>query len=73
MYALWRPLEDVLPNPVVESTRTLRSSVRELLFQSGSQGKPTMAPEDRAYLRDYYEEPNRRLEEWLGRDLSHWT
>jgi hypothetical protein len=73
MYALWRPLEDVLPNPVVESTRTLRSSVRELLFQSGSQEKPTMAPEDRTYLRDYYEEPNRRLEEWLGRDLSHWT
>ncbi|MCS4119425.1 hypothetical protein GGP60_003123 [Salinibacter ruber] len=44
-----------------------------MFFQSGDQKKLPMKPADRAYLRDFYAEPNRRLEEWLGRDLSHWT
>ena len=72
-YSMWRPIKRRLPDPVLEQTRGFRSAIRSLLFQSGSQEKPTMAPEDRAYLQDYYEEPNHRLEEWLGRDLSHWT
>lgn len=72
-YALWRPVEHVLPASVLEKTRTIRSKVRSALFQSGRQEKPEMDPDDRAYHRDYYEASNRRLEEWLGRDLSHWT
>lgn len=32
-----------------------------------------MSLADRAYLKELYCEPNRRLEEWLEADLSHWT
>ncbi|MCS4136382.1 hypothetical protein GGP44_003060 [Salinibacter ruber] len=72
-HAMWAPVKSVLPKSVLEQMYGLRSSVRELLFQSGTQEKPPMKSEDRAYLRDYYAEPNERLEDWLGRDLSHWT
>ena len=34
---------------------------------------PPMNPETRARLAETFEEPNRRLAEWLGRDLSAWT
>ena len=72
-YAMWNPIKSVLPERILEKIYGLRSSVRDKLFQSGTQKKPSMKPADREYLRDYYAEPNRRLEEWLGRDLSHWT
>jgi hypothetical protein len=49
-YALWRPVEHVLSTPVLERTRTIRSKVRSVLFQSGRQEKPEMDPDDRAYL-----------------------
>jgi hypothetical protein len=31
-----------------------------------------MLPETRARLLRRFREPNRRLAEYLGRDLSHW-
>ncbi len=70
---LWEPVKSSLPERMVERLYGVRSSVRDLLFQPGMQEKPPMKPEDRAYLREYYAEPNSRLEEWLGCDLSHWT
>ncbi|PQJ35065.1 hypothetical protein BSZ35_11085 [Salinibacter sp. 10B] len=48
---------------------TLRSFARRVLFDTS---KPSMAEEDRAYLQQVYEDPNRELERWLGKDLSHW-
>jgi len=73
-YALWESIEERLGATVLEKTRWLRSAVRNQLFQSGTdQEKPPMKPQDRAYLQDLYREPNARLEEYLGRDLSHWT
>jgi hypothetical protein len=72
-YTLWEPIKSALPDRALEKMHGIRSSVRDLLFQSGAQEKPPMKPKDRAYLREYYAGPNRRLEEWLGRDLSHWT
>lgn len=72
-YKLWDPIKARLPEAIVQQLEGVRSSVRDVLFQSGTQEKPSMAPEDRAYLREYYQEPNRRLEGWLGRNLSHWT
>lgn len=72
-YAVWEPVKAVLPEAALDQMFGIRGRVRDMLFQSGTQEKPPMKPADRAYLRDYYAEPNRRLEEWLGRDLSHWT
>jgi len=34
---------------------------------------PAMLPETRAALVEQFREPNRRLAEFLGRDLSHWN
>ncbi|MGF1499202.1 MAG: sulfotransferase domain-containing protein [Elainellaceae cyanobacterium] len=34
---------------------------------------PPMRPETRQMLLERFEEPNRRLSEFLGRDLSHWS
>lgn len=72
-YTLWEPIKSVLPESALKKMYSVRSSVRDLLFQSGTQKKPPMKPEDRTYLQDYYAESNRRLEKWLGRDLSHWN
>lgn len=48
----------------------LRQFARRLVFDTS---KPSMRDEDRAYLQKVYEAPNRELEKWLGKDLSHWT
>ena len=34
---------------------------------------PPMNPDTRAHLAEVFEESNRRLAEWLGRDLAGWT
>ncbi|MGB6168153.1 MAG: hypothetical protein WBF52_11240 [Geitlerinemataceae cyanobacterium] len=33
---------------------------------------PPMLPETRQMLLEHFREPNQRLAEFLGRDLSHW-
>lgn len=48
--------------------------VRHLLERTfRKKGYPEMRPETRARLAARFEEPNRRLREMIGRDLSHWT
>lgn len=48
--------------------------VRHLLERAfRKQGYPEMRPETRARLVERFAEPNRRLGEMLGRDLSHWN
>jgi hypothetical protein len=71
-YSMWEPVEAVLTETALSQLKGLRSRVRNLLFQEGEQEKPAMKSADREYLRNYYAEPNCRLEEWLGQDLSHW-
>lgn len=73
-YSLWDPVREMLPEAALDRLQGARTAVRDTLFQAGSgQDKPQMDPADRAYLHEYYAEPNRRLEAWLERDLSHWS
>lgn len=73
LYRTWAPVKSA-PAFIVERLFGLRSTVRGLFFQSeGKQEAPSMSTADRRYLREVYETPNARLEEWLGRDLTDWT
>lgn len=66
---MWTPVKTAIPPDALSS---IRSSVKNYLFSEDAE-RPEMSSADREYLRDYYAEPNRRLEQWLGRELSHWT
>jgi hypothetical protein len=70
--ALWRPVREAMPNQLLRAAKPLRSIGKQMVYGGGTQEKPEMDPEDREYLRDVYREPNRKLEEWLDKDLSHW-
>jgi len=72
MYRLWEPLRDRLSEEALNQLFGVRSAIREIFFQSGHE-KPELSPADRKYLADLYSDSNARLEEWLDRDLSHWT
>jgi hypothetical protein len=66
---LWKLVQQWVEEWFPEATDVLRQAVREALF---SRQKPEMREGDRAYLRHVFAEPNARLEERIGRDLSHW-
>jgi hypothetical protein len=68
--AFWQPVRDRLDIDVLDATQGIRDWVRDQLTDDS--GRSVMADADRAYLRDLYRAPNRRLEEWLGAELSHW-
>jgi hypothetical protein len=67
---LWQPLRRQMGIDVLDATQGLRDRVRDWLTEDPDRHE--MEPSDRAYLRDIYREPNRRLEDWLDADLSHW-
>lgn len=67
---LWKTVREHVGVYVANETRPLRQAVKTLITQNAD--PDTLSQDDEAYLRDIYREPNRRLEEWLGRDLSHW-
>jgi len=73
LYSAWAPIKRRLPDSTVDNLMSIRSTVRGLFFQSGRQDPPELRPRDRRYLADLYAEPNAQIQEWLGRDLSHWT
>lgn len=74
IYRAWAPVKSFLPQRVLKNLFTLRSAVRGLFFQTKEKvDSPSMRREDRHYLKDLYTPENERLEEWLGRDVSHWT
>lgn len=63
-----------LRNKFFTKTEGLARKVREYFYEKGAtRTPPKMDPADRAYLYEIYREPNARLAEYLGRDLSHWT
>ncbi|MCS3628948.1 hypothetical protein GGP53_002827 [Salinibacter ruber] len=70
---VWTPIQKMLGSEVLEKTKSLRGKVKSLFFRSDSSGRQDMKGKDRAYLSDVYAEPNGKLANWLGRDLSHWT
>lgn len=71
LQACWQPVRKRIGRDVLDATQAFRDQAREWLTEASAQSEMSRA--DRAYLKDLYREPNRRLEEWLGVDLSHWT
>lgn len=69
----WRSLEQSLPSGSLRPLKKAKDWVRSQFFQGGSQHKPERSDADVQLLAGIYAEPNARLAEWLGRDLSHWT
>lgn len=74
LYALvrksWHTIRDTVESTAPGLTDSFRQMARHVLF---NREKPPMSDEARAYLKERYAEPNARLEDYLGRDLSHWT
>lgn len=66
---VWQTVFSHVEAYMPDAVDTLRSFARRVLFDTS---KPSMADTDRAHLQQVYETPNRELQEWLGRDLSHW-
>jgi hypothetical protein len=69
---MWKPIRSALSASIIEKTKSLRGPVRSIFFSPKTE-RPEMSPEVRSYLADVYAEPNRKLADWLGRNLSHWT
>lgn len=67
---LWGTMREYGGVYMANRTRPFRQAVKMLITQTADPNP--LSPNDEAYLREIYREPNRRLEEWLGRDLSHW-
>lgn len=67
----WKPVRERVGMNMLDATQALRDRVREWLTEASEHSEMSLA--DRAYLEELYCEPNRRLEEWLKADLSHWT
>lgn len=65
----WQPVKTILDDDGLIGA--FRDRVRTFFFTR--EEKPKMRSEDQAYLREKFQKPNRRLAEWLDRDLSHWT
>jgi hypothetical protein len=66
---LWTPMKNALPAGALSSIRSL---FKNALFSEDAE-RPEMSTADRKYLSRYYDDHNRRLQQWLGRDLSHWN
>lgn len=73
LYRAWNPLKERLPEATQQTLFGVRSSIREWFFSSDGTEKPAMPEADREYLEEIYSHPIAKLEEWLGKDLPHWT
>ena len=68
--SIWSTVKQRLDISLVNKTRSARQAVKQFLTEEASHEE--IPPDAQEYLREVYAEPNRRLEKWLGRDLSHW-
>ncbi|WP_251961510.1 sulfotransferase domain-containing protein [Salinibacter ruber] len=68
--SLWTTVKRRVDISLINKTRPVRRAVKQFLTEETSRSE--IPPDDEEYLRGIYAEPNQRLEEWLGRDLSHW-
>lgn len=71
LQACWEPVRERIGIDILDATQAVRDRVRDWLTDASD--RSTMHPEDRAYLKEIYRAPNRRLDAWLDADLSHWT
>ncbi|MCS4136387.1 sulfotransferase family protein [Salinibacter ruber] len=72
LYRLWNPVKEQLGSRLPDSLEAVKRELRSVFFSDQAE-RPDMIRRDRQYLRDLYREPDRELEEWLGRDLpDHW-
>ena len=68
--SLWAIIRERVGVYMANQTQVVRRAVKRLITKE--QARTPMATDDRAYLAEYYREPNKQLAQWLGRDLSHW-
>jgi len=68
---VWKGVRGHLDVYLRNRMRPLRRVVKQWVTEEAD--RASMSAEDRTYLCRIYREPNRRLEQWLGGDLSHWT
>jgi hypothetical protein len=68
--ATWTPVQSLAESAFPKGVDYLRSLARALLSQKE---RPPMPREDRQYLRDMYAESIQKIEDRLGRNLSHWS
>lgn len=66
----WKIVQDRIEVRFPNLTNKLRAGTRSLIFDSN---KPRMEEEDRKYLKKIYKPYNKRLEDWVQLDLSHWN
>lgn len=67
----WQSIRKYLDEYTANRTQALRGLVKHVISEEADRNP--MPAEDAGYLRAIYREPNRQLQHWLGRDLSHWT
>lgn len=74
MYAIlrksWQSVSHHVEHYMPRVTEKLRRGARQLLFQTD---KPTITGDDVQFLKEIYAPLNCELEDWMGRDLSHWA
>lgn len=69
---VWTSIRQRIGVNVLDVTQALRDRVQDW-FMTDAPARLSLSSGDRAYLQDFYREPNQRLEGWLGTELSHWT
>jgi hypothetical protein len=67
---VWEASREHVDVYLANKMRPIRQIVKRLVTKEAN--RRPMSTEDRAYLQNVYQEPNRKLEEWIGRNLSHW-
>jgi hypothetical protein len=67
---VWESARDHVDVYFRNQTRPIRRAIKQLVMKEAE--RSSMDSEDQTYLRDIYRSPNRKLEEWMGNDLSHW-
>jgi hypothetical protein len=69
---VWQAIRRHLGTYLLDTTQAARDRLREWLTTDAA-STLSMSSGDRAYLQEFYREPNRRLQDWLDADVSHWT
>lgn len=68
-----RLVKSLLPKAVKDTAYQTIKSFRYKQWKSQQYMPPPMRPETRQSLLEQFQEPNQKLAEFLGRDLSHWN
>jgi len=69
-YKAAKNIASTAPDTITDRLDGLKHWIARLVFQQ--EERPPMDPETRRYLKDVYQESNRKLEKLIGRDLSGW-